>query len=539
MADSRQPAVPPPGREPDYGLAFVRLLIWILLFLAVAVFTQGGGIGWGLIFLAGSFVCWLITRPDLRARIRRALEEAVAEAEAEQAPAASVTIAELHQRARQFGGGAYLATGERGEWISAPPQSAVLVLAGPRAGKTSNVVIPALIAHPGAAVATSTKPEVLAATAAARRHLGEAWFFDLQGREIPDGCRALHWSPVQHAADWQQAQLVAEAMTGAADVDADHWHERAAALIACCLHAAALSGQGTRQLAGWVLRHDVDAPLAELAPDSIAADVLAGIKHTADRERSGIFSTAARVLRAYRSPVALAASEHPSFDPDAFVASRDTVYIAAAAHEQQLLAPLVVGLLTEIRQAAYRRAWAHGPASPPVLLMLDEAANIAPLPDLPAMLSEAGGQGLQAVVVLQDMSQARRRWPRDADGMLSLFGARVILSGIADTQTLEQLSLIAGDWDRPVQTVSRQQSGAGLLAGLLGGGAQPTRTSTGESWTTRRERVLPAGEIAQLPRGRALVMIGAHWQLLPTLPYDRHPGFAQLAAAPPRAPVGA
>ena len=89
--------------------------------------------------------------------------------------------------------------------------------------------------------------------------------------------------------------------------------------------------------------------------------MLAGIKHTADRERSGIFSTAARVLRAYRSPVALAASEHPSFDPDAFVASRDTVYIAAAAHEQRLLAPLVVVLLTEIRQAAYRRAWAHGP----------------------------------------------------------------------------------------------------------------------------------------------------------------------------------
>jgi len=105
--------------------------------------------------------------------------------------------------------------------------------------------------------------------------------------------------------------------------------------------------------------------------------------------------------------------------------------------------------------------------------MLDEAANIAPLPDLPAMLSEAGGQGLQAVVVLQDMSQARRRWPRDADGMLSLFGARVILSGIADTQTLEQLSLIAGDWDRPVQTVSRQQSSAGLLAGILGG-TRPT-----------------------------------------------------------------
>ncbi len=35
------------------------------------------------------------------------------------------------------GGGAYVATGAKGEWVAAPPQSAVLVLAGPRAGKTS------------------------------------------------------------------------------------------------------------------------------------------------------------------------------------------------------------------------------------------------------------------------------------------------------------------------------------------------------------------------------------------------------------------
>ena len=148
--------------------------------------------------------------------------------------------------------------------------------------------------------------------------------------------------------------------------------------------------------------------------------------------------------------MALQASEQPTFDPDSFVASHDTVYIAAAAHEQRLLAPLVVGLLTEIRQATYRRAFQTKPVSPPVMLMLDECANVAPIPDLPAMLSEAGGQGLQVVCVLQDLSQARRRWPREADGLLSMFGARVILSGIADVATLQQLSLLAGDWDRPV-----------------------------------------------------------------------------------------
>lgn len=154
--------------------------------------------------------------------------------------------------------------------------------------------------------------------------------------------------------------------------------------------------------------------------------------------------------------------------------------------------------------------------------MLDECANAAPIPDLPAMLSEAGGQGLQVVVVLQDMSQARRRWPREADGMLSLFGARVILSGIADVQTLNQLSLIAGDWDRPVQTITEQRPV------LFGPGSQRGKS---EAWSTRRERVLPPDRIAQLKRGEALVMIGAQWQLCPTSPYHQHPAFAQLAHA--------
>jgi len=53
-----------------------------------------------------------------------------------------------------------------------------------------------------------------------------------------------------------------------------------------------------------------------------------------------------------------------------------------------------------------------------------ELARLEPRHRQAPLRSEAGGQGLRVVVVLQDMSQARRRWPRDADGMLSLFGAR-------------------------------------------------------------------------------------------------------------------
>ena len=103
--------------------------------------------------------------------------------------------------------------------------------------------------------------------------------------------------------------------------------------------------------------------------------------------------------------------------------------------------------------------------------------------------------------------------------MLTLFGAKAILSGIADTTTLEQLSLLCGEYDRPIQTLADPRS------------ANPLRPSgqnnSTESWTTRRERRLPPDQIAQIPQGQALIMIGPHWQLTPTHPYHQHPAFTR------------
>jgi hypothetical protein len=52
---------------------------------------------------------------------------------------------------------------------------------------------------------------------------------------------------------------------------------------------------------------------------------------------------------------------------------------------------------------------------------LDEVANIAPLQELPQIASEGGGQGLTLLAALQDLSQARARWGKAADGFLTLF----------------------------------------------------------------------------------------------------------------------
>ncbi len=126
-----------------------------------------------------------------------------------------------------------------------------------------------------------------------------------------------------------------------------------------------------------------------------------------------------------------------------------------------MAAPLVVGLLTDIRSAAYARSGTPAPdrSAPtrrpaPVVLALDEVANIAPIPDLPSMVSEGAGQGLLTLACLQDLSQARARWGGAAEGFFSLFGTTVVLPGIGDVRTLEALSALAGEEEVRTRSVS-------------------------------------------------------------------------------------
>ena len=68
---------------------------------------------------------------------------------------------------------------------------------------------------------------------------------------------------------------------------------------------------------------------------------------------------------------------------------------------------------------------------PDSLWALDEVAGIAPMRDLPETLSQSGGQGLLVVACLQDLSMARTRWDKAADGFFTLFGNVVVDPGIA------------------------------------------------------------------------------------------------------------
>src|SRR5579871_1045045 len=109
----------------------------------------------------------------------------------------------------------YLGAGPRG-MVHARPQQSVLVLGPPRSGKTSSIVIPVVLAAAGLVVSTSTKTEVMEATAAARAELGRVWLFDPSGTvPAPPGVRPLRWSPVPAASAWDGALLMARSLVRA------------------------------------------------------------------------------------------------------------------------------------------------------------------------------------------------------------------------------------------------------------------------------------------------------------------------------------
>jgi len=313
---------------------------------------------------------------------------------------------------------------------------------------------------------------------------------------------------------------MADAMVGGSSVgigidNASYWTESAKALLAPMLHAAALSGRSIGDVRRWILNSNFEEPGLILMDRKaeLAADELTRVAKTEARERGSIVSTTANVLAAYGSEAAVVKCQDPNFNAAEFVRSGDTIYITAPSNLQSMVAPLIVGLLDEIRDETFtlarQRAMPNEPRRQSVVWALDEIANIAPLKSLPGLVSEAGGQGLHIIACFQDLSQASVRWGAAADGFLSLFGTKVVFPGIGDKKTLDALSTLVGDWDRPYTVYSHGRSYS----------FGHTTKEVSEQQTVRKEAQLSAGDIANIPVGFALTVRAGHWGLVECTPY--------------------
>ena len=85
------------------------------------------------------------------------------------------------------------------------------------------------------------------------------------------------------------------------------------------------------------------------------------------------------------------------------------------------------------------------PLDPPLLVVLDEAANIAPLSDLDALASTAAGHGMQLVTIWHDLAQITARYGPRATTVVNNHRAKLFLSGISDPSTLDYASHLIGE----------------------------------------------------------------------------------------------
>ena len=351
--------------------------------------------------------------------------------------------------------------------LAAEARASVIVLGPSQSGKTTGLAIPAILEWQGPVIATSVKADLVRDTIDRRAARAPAWVYDPTGST---GLVTSTWSPLAACATWQGARRSAAWLcssarrTMAGSGDEDFWYAAAAKLLAPYLLAAASSGRDMRQVVQWIdTQEDTEvAHILEAGCDYEALSAAGASWQRDERTRSSVFTTAEMVLEAFADPSVLQSAASSEIDPAVLLGSQAaTLYVCAPGHEQERLRPVFTTLLQTFITAAYDRSGRAGSGPHrPLLIVLDEAANIAPLSNLDALASTVAGHGIQLVTVWQDLAQLRARYGERAATVVNNHRAKIVLSGISDPATLEYASALIGDGEVGDHSVTIDAKGA-------------------------------------------------------------------------------
>ena len=394
-----------------------------------------------------------------------------------------------------------------GRLLRAEQRHALVAFGPPQSGKSAGLAIPALLEWEGPAVASSIKTDLLGATLRRRAELGEALVFD--PFEL-SGVAGHTWSPLHGASSWDGALEVAWRLAAAGELDqrgvegGDFWAVAAEQRLAPLLYAAARQGAGIEQVVAWAygqgrqtLNTTLDRLLATATGEQQQLDARAAYEAVrafeaqADRTRTSIEATAQALLRAYRFTRVARSAHGCDITAERLLASNATLYLIGDAKASKLLRPIFLALLSEVIDAAYELANRNGGRlERPLLVCLDEAGNVAPLPNLAEIASTAPSHNIQLISIFHDLAQARSRYRQQAETVVNSHRARMLLPGVADLDTLRYFSGLVGDEERTELT---RTSGRG---------------GTSRSYGRRRAPLVSPEALRQLPDGYALLLYG-------------------------------
>jgi type IV secretion system protein VirD4 len=347
----------------------------------------------------------------------------------------------------------------------ATERSQSLAVVGPTlSGKTSSLAIPALLSWEGPIVAASVKTDLVRHTVQWRRSLGTVWCFDPSSST---GLEPATWSPLPAARTWPGALRVAASLTevtrhDSTGADGDFWYSTAAKCLAPLLFAAANAQRSMTDVVRWVDTQEM-VEVAEILEALRCPEAFQAARATwqrDERQRSSVYTTAETVLEAFAGS-STHAGPGGQIDVEELLDGPNTLYICAPAHDQRRLRGLFSALVKQVLDAAFVRGGGHaGPLDPPLLVVLDEAANIAPLAELDGLAATCAGHGIQLVTVWQDLAQVHARYGARAATVINNHRARLFLSGIGDPGTLDFASQLIGDEECFVPTTTRDARGA-------------------------------------------------------------------------------
>lgn len=399
-----------------------------------------------------------------------------------------------------------------------------VVIAGPRVGKTTCNVVPAVVSYTGPVKTSSNKADTHDATREIRQARGKVWVCDPQdllgtaASSTGDRWRgwpapAFWWNPLADVTDLATARELVQIMidtTTSADAKPDaYFHPTGKATLVNYVFAAALGGKTLLDVDAWLSDvQDTDAlTILTGRGFAAAASQIKAVLAKPDRQRDGVLGTAQSWMSVISDPRYSAWITPPAgagyvstkrFEPSTFVRSRaDTMYLLS--QEGPASAAFVT---TALNSSIDRAAIAYGRTLPgkrlstPILSILDEAANTIRDTTLPDKVSHYGSRGLPTAIVLQSWSQGVDVWGER--GMRKLWSAanvKVYLGGVAETEFLKSMSDLLGDRDERYWTHSSNRNGS------WGSGT----SSTSRSEQLRRVPIMSVAELAALPRGRALL----------------------------------
>ena len=360
-----------------------------------------------------------------------------------------------------------------GRDILVPASTSVMAVAPTRTGKSTRLVVPNLLRWDGPTVVTSVKRDVYDLTLAARK-AGDrpVALFDPTGSTGEDSMR---WSPLLTSTTFPDATKTATWLAEAAAVEdrqesAKFWETLATKLLAPLLFAAANRKKTMADVSHWVDRSAFDevATILEDLEDEDAEAAWQAIRDLPEETRGSVLGTAMAIFRAFGSPRVKQATSCTPGDTDNTLNVADilrrngTIYLISPEHEQTELRPVFVALVQAVYHAAVEVSAGllkGAPLNPPLLLMLDEAGNIAPLKSLPKIAATGAGQGITLMTIWQDRAQIRELY-RDAERtLISNHSTTVWLPGSQDLDTLKLLSDLIGDQWVAASTVSAAPDG--------------------------------------------------------------------------------